>query len=309
MTDLRPAGLLLRIARQRAGLTQKEAAALASVSQATISYYERSMVEPRQEVLDCLAEKLDAPELRKASTSIEPRGSSAEDAERFVAEQREAFMRTLSSVSFPLAHYESPARAVSGDLAFAVHLGSHTLVVVVDGADKGLYAATRALMVASAILGAVDSLSGGVSWPNELVQVAREFPARIGLEAPLAELFVGMVDHRNRMLYFARSNFPEPLFRVKGRTRLLRGKIGRVSDVWFGREELTDDSLVLVSTDGFTHQPSKMGAALWEGQELRSHLHGASSPHEVMDWIRRRAENPNLPAIGHDDMLVVAMGP
>lgn len=295
---------MLRARRDR-GMSQMELAKRVGISQAILSYYERGRVTPRQKTLERLEHALGLPEgeLREAVRGAG--GSQILAPPGLIQPPRSAFLHTIEAAGWKAETFDQPAGEDGGDLAFAVDLRSHVLLVVIDAEGSGPAAVPSARLAAGCAFGATVSPGGGVPAPEDIVEATVRLWPFLGLPAGSAALCVISFERHGRRIRQCRLGIPPPFLR-SGRLSQWTGKPDGPAGAFTGEHTLETDALLVVATDGVAHLPTKGPRPVWNSPELRTMLSRATDPSDVVHLLARRSTARGAGGRA-DDRLAVAV--
>lgn len=271
----------------KAGLSQRALSTLTDISQASISYYERSLVVPGDEQLAKLARALAIPLPRQGAPDAPHEQTTADEATGAALTRLRADLhkRLVDLPEKPLL-LDRPGREASGDLALAIDMQSHVFYALIDGVGNGPKAAQNALMGAAALLGAAASRDQGVLWPEVALwavgALAGHFSRRV------AECCCVLIDRRHRIVFFGRTSFPPPWLKSGDAVHQLVGKKGARGGFSVGEMRVKAKSTLLMATDGLANLATKAGRAFWEGEELQRMLRTSRSPGVLLSRLEKR---------------------
>lgn len=303
MSQNLPVGVLLRRARQARGLSQRDLAQAAGVSQAAISYYERGRVQLPAAVLAQLKRALDLPsgELDGGifGLAAPPHPLALEE----LGLNRTAFLKSLASLPEEAAMFDRPAGNDGGDLAFAVDLRSHVFLVVIDAQGSGAGSAILARVAAACAFGVIPS--GGVPQPEDIVDATLRFWSLLGASPRSASLCAVCFERRTRRIRQCRLSMPPPFLR-SGRLFHWTGKPDGPGGAHVAETTLESNALLVIATDGVANLATKGERVLWKAPELRTLLNRATESAQVVEMFESRAGAASR-GTRTDDRLAIAV--
>lgn len=298
-------GLLLRRARALKRLTQSELATRAGVSQALVSYYERDLKQPGGDVLGRLEQVLDVPS-GELSEAVERGRGGARQVNAAVATipSRRGFLATLEHLPGDVVWLDRPVASDGGDLAFALDLRSHVLMVLVDAPGSGPVAVIDSRLAAASAFGAATVPGGGVPEPEDVVETVLRYWATFAPGAPVPAVGAISFERRSRFLRLCWKDLPPPYVRSR-RVARWTGKPVGPAGAHVGELKADGDLLLLAATDGVAHARTQNGRALWDAPELRTLVARARRAASLVDSLQKRLDAAGN--VATDDALAIVV--